>query len=80
MPTPFLPLVAYTGSFSVQNQRDAGGTMQTYLAFRNTPNAQFQLANTDSPITVFQIDRNILVALTASISSSIANSTVTGSF
>jgi hypothetical protein len=80
MPTPYLPLVAFTGSYSVQNRTDLNNQMQTYVAFRNVPNSQFQLANTDTPIVVFQIDRGILVALTASISSSIVNAAVTGSF
>lgn len=79
MANPYLPIVAFTGSFTVQNRTDAGGTLATYVAFRNVQNSQFQLANTETPTVVFQLDRALLTTLTASLSSAYA-STATGSF
>ncbi len=81
MPTPSLPLVAYTGSVSVQNQRDAAGNMHTYFAFRVPGgNCQLQFGNTDVPVVVFEVVTASLSAFTASVSASLANASITGSW
>jgi len=79
MPNPYLPIVSFTGSYTVQNRTDAGGVLATYVAFRNVPNSQIQFANTDTPTVVVQLDRTMLTTLTGSLSAAYA-STATGSF
>ena len=81
MPTPFLPLTAWTGSFSVQNRTDESGVLATYVAVRGTAghNMQLQFGNTETPVAVFKLDRTLISTLTASMSSALAT-TATGSF
>lgn len=82
MPTPFIPseLAAATGSYSVQNRLDQGGSLATWLVVKSAKNAQFRTfdGGATADVTV-QLDRATLPALSASIS--LANaSTATGSF
>lgn len=79
MPTPYLPLTAWTGSYSVQNRSDSVGNVGTYVAIRGTHDMQLQFGNTETPVAVFKLDRNIITNLTASLSSALAT-TATGSW
>ena len=86
MPTPFLSNVDFdvTKSVSVQNRRDEGGAVATYVLFRPgiLTNMQMRKANLDdsSAELVFKISQSVIVGLTASLSAALAASTATGSW
>lgn len=81
MPTPYLPLAAWTGSYSVQNRTDQGGALATYVAVRGLTHSdmQLQFGNTETPVSVFKLDRRVINSLTASLGWA-GLSSATGSF
>lgn len=85
MPTPYLVNVDFdvTKSVSVQNRRDEGGAVATYVLLKPGVGTNFQLrkANLDEVFAelVFKMDRAQISALTSSLSSALA-STATGSW
>ena len=86
MPTPYLANVVFdvTKSVSVQNRRDEGGAVATYVLLKPGVATNFQLrkANLDDQNAEFvcKLDRSFIPTLTASLSSALAASTVTGSW
>lgn len=86
MPTPFLQNVDFdvTKSVSVQNRRDEGGAVSTYILLKPGVATSFQLRkanlNDSSAELVFKISQSVIVGLTASLSSALAASTATGSW
>lgn len=82
MPTPFIPseLASATGSFSVQNRNDAGGSLATWMVLKGVKNCQFRsFTGGETADVTCQIDRTIISAFTSSLSGALA-STATGSF